>query len=229
MKKKLIVFGTSEIAEIFNYYIKKDSQYEIVGFTINKDFIKEPNFCGKPIFPFESIEKTFNPKEFYMHVALSYKQFNQLRELKYNEAKNKGYNLISYVSTNSNIDFPFVIFGDNCFILENQTIQKGCNIGSNVMIWSSNHIGHETKIEDHTYISSHVVISGHSKIGKRCFFGVNSAVADFCEIGNDCFIGMGANINKNLADKSTALDHGTKYYNDSDKAIIKIKKNFFFN
>jgi sugar O-acyltransferase (sialic acid O-acetyltransferase NeuD family) len=228
MKKKLIVFGTSELAEILNFYIKKEDEYEVIAFSINKDFIKEDNFCEKPVVAFENIEKIFSPADFFMHVALSYQQFNKLRQQKYNEAKTKGYNLINYISKKTHIHYPTVSFGDNCFILENQTIQKGCCIGSNVVIWSGNHIGHETQIGDHVYISSHVVISGHSKIGKRSFLGVNSAVADFCEIGDDCFIGMGANISRNLKDNTTALDQGTKYYNDSNKAIVKIKKNFFF-
>ena len=72
------------------------------------------------------------------------------------------------------------------------------------MIWSSNHIGHMTEIGDHTYISSHVVISGHCKIGSRCFFGVNSAVADFSKIEDDCFIGMSANVNRNLNKSSSS-------------------------
>ena len=62
-----------------------------------------------------------------------------------------------------------VVFGDNCFILENQNIQNGVKIGNNVTIWSGNHIGHNSLIDDHTYLSSHVVISGHCNIGKDVF------------------------------------------------------------
>ena len=55
--------------------------------------------------------------------------------------------------------------GDNCFILEDNTVQPFVRIGSNVTLWSGNHIGHDSTIGDHCFISSHVVVSGHVDIG----------------------------------------------------------------
>ena len=95
------------------------------------------------------------------------------------------------------------------------------------MIWSGNHIGHETTIDDHTYISSHVVISGNCKIGKRVFFGVNSSVADHIKIGDECFIGMGATVTKNMKVGETAISKSTQYLDADDRLNILIKKKFF--
>ena len=95
------------------------------------------------------------------------------------------------------------------------------------MLWSSNHIGHGSQIKDHTYISSHVVISGHTVIGERCFFGVNSAVADFCKIGKNCFIGMGSNISKNIENDFVTINSSTEYYDKENKINKLIKKNYF--
>ena len=227
MKKKLIIFGNGEIAEIANFYFSQFTNYEIVCFTIDDEFIKENKFCNKPIVPFVDIEKNFSPKEYDLHVAISYQKLNQLREKKYLEAKNKNYTLASYVSVSSHINLNKIIFGENCFILENQTIQNDVKIGNNVMIWSSNHIGHNSTIGDHTYISSNVVISGHCEIGSRCFFGVNSSIADFCKIEDDCFIGMGANVNKDLKSLSTAINRSTDIYDESSLLAKKIKRKFF--
>jgi carbonic anhydrase/acetyltransferase-like protein (isoleucine patch superfamily) len=65
-------------------------------------------------------------------------------------------------------------------------------VGDNVVLWSGNHIGHRTCIEDHCFISSHVVVSGYCRVGRSSFMGVNSCVADFVKIGEDCVIGAGA-------------------------------------
>src|SRR3546814_726615 len=113
-----------------------------------------------------------------MHVALSYNRLNQLREDKYHSAKAAGYRLASYVCSRS-VVWPDLSVGDNCFILENQTIQPTVKIGNNVMIWSGNHLGHGTQIKDHVYIASHVCIAGHCVIGERSFMGVNATTADF--------------------------------------------------
>jgi sugar O-acyltransferase (sialic acid O-acetyltransferase NeuD family) len=227
MKKKLIIFGNAEMGEIAKYYFENFSEYEVKYFTINKEFITTDNFCDRPIIPFENIEKKFLSNEYFFHVALSYQKLNQLREEKYFEAKKKGYKLVNFISEKSNFDPKKVLFGDNCFILENQNIQKGVKIGNNVTIWSGNHIGHNSFIDDHTYLSSHVVVSGHCNIGKRCFFGVNSSIADFCEIEDDCFIGMGAQVNKNLKKLNSAINRSTDYYDKDDRSINLIKKKYF--
>ena len=134
--------------------------------------------------------------------------------------------MASYISTKS-VYWRDLKHGDNCFILENQTIQPGVRIGSNVMIWSGNHIGHSTIIGNHTYIASHAVISGHTTIGERCFLGVNSTIKDFCEIGNDCFIGMGANVTKNMRDGSISIAESSSILDSDDRRARVLKKSYF--
>src|SRR2546423_10208 len=75
--------------------------------------------------------------------------------------KQQGYRFISYVSSHST-SFPGTSIGDNCFILEDNTIQPFVTIGNNVVMWSGNHIGHHSTIGDHVFIASHVVLSGRA-------------------------------------------------------------------
>ena len=42
MQKKLIIFGTGEMSEIANYYFSSHTDYQILGFTINEDYLKTP-------------------------------------------------------------------------------------------------------------------------------------------------------------------------------------------
>jgi UDP-3-O-[3-hydroxymyristoyl] glucosamine N-acyltransferase len=87
-------------------------------------------------------------------------------------------------------------YGENCFIFEDNTIQPFVRIGNNVVMWSGNHIGHHTTINDHVMITSHVVISGCCTIGEYCFFGVNSSVRDETIIAHDTLVGMDVSIGK---------------------------------
>ena len=80
--------------------------------------------------------------------------------------KSLGYELVSYVSSRCSFLSQYPP-GDNCFILEDNTVQPFVRIGSNVTLWSGNHIGHDSVIGDHCFISSHVVVSGHVSIGAR--------------------------------------------------------------
>lgn len=226
IKKPLVIFGSAEMAELAKYYFDKDSDYSVVAFTIDDAFVKEDQIHGLPLVPFSEVVRRYPPDGFDMHVALSYAKLNRLRQEKYEQAKAAGYRLTSYVCSKS-ATWPDIHIGDNCFILENQTIQPGVRLGNNVMIWSGNHLGHGTQIGDHTYIASHVVISGHCKIGQRNFFGVNSTLRDFCTIGDDCFVAMGATVARDMPNGSVALAPSSEIYEADDGRAKALKRMYF--
>ena len=157
--KKLILFGKGLYAEIVHQYFQEDSSFEVVAFCLDDEFIKEDKYLGLPMVKFSEITKKYSPSNHFMHIAISYTNLNKLREIKFKEAKEKGYELISYVSSNSTIKSKIPI-GENTFIFEDNTIQPFVEIGSNNVFWSGNHIGHHSKIGSHNFISSHVVVSG---------------------------------------------------------------------
>lgn len=226
MNKSLVIFGSAEMAELAKFYFDNDSEHQVVAFTVDDAFVKADQFRGLPIVPFSEMGKRYPPEVFDMHVALSYAKLNRLRQEKYEQAKAAGYALASYVCSKS-ATWPDLCIGDNCFILENQTIQPSVRIGNNVMIWSGNHLGHGTQIGDHTYIASHVVISGHCTIGQRSFFGVNSTLRDFCIVGDDCFIGMGAAVARDLPSGSVALVPPAEVYEADDRRAKALKRMYF--
>ena len=198
--KKLIIFGKGAFAQIAKDYFNNDSDYTVVAFTLDKEFINEPEYESLPIVSFENIEKTYPPSEFDIHIALSYTDMNKLRETKYYEAKDKGYNLASYISSKCSY-MSKIPCGDNCFIFEDNTVQPYVQVGNNVILWSGNHIGHHSVIKDHNFISSHVVISGHCVVESNCFIGVNSTLAHKIIIANETLVGAGAIIVKNTEPK----------------------------
>jgi sugar O-acyltransferase (sialic acid O-acetyltransferase NeuD family) len=191
MKKQLVIFGSGDIAELAHYYFSTDSDYEVVAFTVDADYLVSTEFCGLPVVPFGEVRTFFSPDNHEIFIALSYAKLNQLRKEKYLVAKALNYRLASYVSSRATVLNDGVI-GDNCFILEDNTIQPFVTIGSNVTLWSGNHIGHHSTIHDHCFIASHVVISGGVEVGESCFIGVNATLRDHIKIGEKCVIGAGA-------------------------------------
>lgn len=224
--KKLVIFGTGEIAELAHYYFTNDSEYEVVAFTCDDEYVKSESFHGLPLIPVSQISKIYSPQAYEGHVALSYSRLNEVRMKKYEMMRGLGYKLASYVCTKS-VTWPDLSIGDNCFILENQTIQPTVKIGNNVMIWSGNHLGHGCEIGNHSYLSSHICISGHTKIGERCFIGVNSAFKDFLKVGDRVFITMGATVVKDLADDEVILAASSTILKADDELGKKIKIKYF--
>jgi sugar O-acyltransferase (sialic acid O-acetyltransferase NeuD family) len=207
--EKLIVFGAGDIAELSYYYFSKENKYEICAFTVDKPYLNTESFHNIPVVDFEFVEKQYAPDEYKMFVAISYSQVNKIRAEKYYQAKNKGYKLISYISEKATI-FDNVELGENCFILEDNTIQPFVKIGNNVTLWSGNHIGHHSIIGDHCFVTSQVVISGGVKIEPFCFIGVNSTIRDHITIAKECVIGAGSIIMKDTIDKEVYIPSRTE-------------------
>lgn len=190
MKKLLVIFGSGDIAQLAHFYFSTDSEYEVVAFTVDSNYLTETVFCGLPVVAFEDIPKLYAPDRYELFIALSYSKLNAIRKDKYLAAKTKGYRLASYVSSNATVLNDERI-GENCFIFEDNTLQPFVIIGNNVTLWSGNHIGHHSIIKDHCFIASHVVVSGGVDIGEQCFIGVNSTLRDHIKIGEKCVIGAG--------------------------------------
>jgi sugar O-acyltransferase (sialic acid O-acetyltransferase NeuD family) len=200
-KEQIIIFGKGDIAQIANYYFEIDSDYEVVAFTLDKEYCTENEYENKPLIPFDDLVKLYPPNKYKLFIALSYAQMNKLRELKYHEAKAKGYELVSYISSKCTYLSQFTT-GDNCFIFENNTIQPFVKIADNVTLWSGNHIGHHSEIHSHNFISSHVVVSGHCTVESNCFIGVNATIGHQVQIAKETLVGAGCIITKNTEEKS---------------------------
>lgn len=194
--KKVIIFGLLDTAELAHYYISQDTDDQVVCFTVHKKYLPEPaEFKGLPVVAFEDLEARYDPNDFMLFAPMTGSNMNRDRESVYLQGKEKGYAFYSYISSKASV-FDNVI-GENCFILEDNTIQPFVEIGNNVVLWSGNHIGHHSRIDDHVFFTSHVVLSGHCRVHSYAWFGVNATIRNDCEIGEGSFISMAACVTRN--------------------------------
>lgn len=214
---KVVVFGTGSFAELVHYYLTHDSEHEVVAFTASRDHLTSDRFSGLPLVPFEDVTRLYPPDTHAMYVAVGYRQVNRVRAAIYDEAKAKGYTLVSWVS--SRCTNYAASIGDNCFIFEDNTLQPFVTIGNDVVLWSGNHIGHHSTVGDHCYITSHVVVSGHCHVEPYCFLGVNATLRDSITVAESCVIGAGALIMKSTTPKQVYLGERTKPYAKSSDQI----------
>lgn len=220
--KELVIVGTGETARLAYEYFMHDSVYKVIGFLTNKEYIKLDEFFNLPVTDFEEIKNNYNSKEVEIFVALGSGKLNKDRQKLFEQVKQKGYKCASYISSKAFV-WRDVKIGENCFILENNVLQSGVKIGNNVTLWSGNHIGHLTEIQDHCFISSHCVISGNAIIGKNCFLGVNSTFADNIKVADDNYIGLGTVINKDTEENSVYTGNPAEKSKVSAKRLCKVK------
>ena len=193
--KPVVIFGTADLARVALAYLAEDSPYEVAAFTVHQRYVTAPTLLETPVVPFEELTRSHPPTEYAMLVAIGFRRMNRARAEIYEECKAAGYELISYVSPKAMVSSRARI-GENCFILENNVIQPFVEIGNDVVLWSGNHVGHDSTIGDHCFVASHAVISGNVTIGPYCFVGVNATFRDGIKVGAECLIGAGALITK---------------------------------
>lgn len=215
---KLVIFGAGDIARLAHFYFNRDSDHEVVAFTVDQKYREADTFLDLPLVSFEEVSSRYPADEYQMFVALSYAKMNKLREEKYTRAKEQGYQLVSYVSSRCSFltDHPV---GDNCFILEDNTIQPFVKIGNNVTLWSGNHIGHDATIEDHCFLASHIVVSGYVRISNNCFIGVNATLRNSITIAPETLIGAGAVIMKDTVPKGVYLPPRAELFSKTSDQI----------
>ncbi len=224
--KPVIIFGLGNIAEVIHYYITNDTDMSVAAFCVDKEFIKSDEFLGSKVVSFEEIQNQFPPSDYDMFVALGYHQLNIVRKNKVQEAKTKGYKLVSVISNKSGIPDNLEI-GENCFIMNNVCVHPRVKIGNNVFIWSGVVIGHHSEIGDNCWFTSGANVAGCVKIGNNCFLAINATVGDNVSIGNDCFLGANTLVTKNLNDEQVVIQESTKVFRLNSKQFLKIFKSFY--
>jgi len=206
---RVVLFGTGDFARIAHVYLRDDSEHEVAAFTVHDEYRTSDEFRGLPLVPFEQLEERYPPDEFAMFVAVGFSRVNQARREIYEACKTRRYELISYVSSRAMRSEETEI-GDNCFVFEANVIQPFVRIGNDVVLWSGNHIGHDSTIDDHCFVASHAVVSGNVMIGSSCFVGVNATIRDGVTIAPDCVIGAGALIMRDTKQGQVYAVPGTK-------------------
>ena len=193
---RVIIFGNKDTASLAHFYLRHDSEHEVVAFSLHEEYMPDDReFEGLPLVPLEEVQALYDPADFQFFAPMTGRRMNRDRESVYNQVKQKGYRMVSYVSSRATV-FPEAEIGDNCFILEDNTIQPFTPIGNNVVLWSGNHIGHHGRIKNHVFFTSHVVMSGHCVVEPYCFFGVNATIRDYVHLAEGTLIAMSASVIK---------------------------------
>jgi sugar O-acyltransferase (sialic acid O-acetyltransferase NeuD family) len=219
---KVIIIGYKNLAELAYYYLTTDTEHTVSAFCVSEQYLPEENkFHDLPIVSFENIEKSYPKDEYSFFVPMSYKRMNRDREFMFNQVKEKGYRLISYIHSRANVAAN-VIIGENCFIMESAVIQPYAKIGDN-FIFGGGLIGHHTIIKNNVFIGANVVISGGCIVENNVFIGAGSTIRDLSIIGEFSFLTLGAIISGKINPKSvytSSLSKNLKITSDEFEQII---------
>lgn len=191
MPKPLVLIGAGEFAQIACEYFQHDSDYDVVAFSVEREYLAQPKLAGRPVLAFESLPETFPPAAVEVFVAVPASQLNRLRARLYRQAKAKGYRFASYVSSRAFV-WRNAEVGENCFVFEHSVVQPFARVGHNCVLWSGSFVGHRAVLQGSAFVAPHATISGYCEIGEHSFIGANATCKDRVSVAADCVIGAGA-------------------------------------
>ncbi|WP_158883521.1 acetyltransferase [Rhodanobacter sp. L36] len=191
MARPLVLIGAGEFAQIACEYFAHDSDRDVVAFSVDRKYLAQQELAGRPVIAYENIEQNYPPSDFDVFVAIPASELNRVRTRFYRDAKSRGYQFATYISTRAFV-WRNAEVGENSFIFEGNVIQPFVEIGNNCILWSGNHVGHRTVVRDHVFVASHAVISGYCDVGESSFIGVNATFNDHVKVAADNIIGAGA-------------------------------------
>ncbi len=197
---RIVIFGAQQFAERVHYYFTRDSHHEVAAFTVDRAYREADSFLDQPLVDFESVTQRCPPSSYKMFIALGYSRMNKLSAEKYFQAKELGYELVSYISSRCILltDYPL---GDNCFVGAGTIIQPFARMGSNVKLLAGSHISHHAVIEDHCYVSPNAMVLGNAHICSYCFIGASATVRNGITVAPETLVGAGALIMEDTVEK----------------------------
>ena len=187
----VVIFGNLRFAQLAHYCLVHDSPWKVAGFTVDAAYRKGDEFDGLPLVDFETLESSYPPGEVRLLIPTGYQRINGLRRSRYETAKARGYQFVSYLSSRASV-WPDLRPGENCLIYEHAIVQPFTTIGDNVTIRSGAHVSHHCRIDSHAFISAEVAMAGGTHVGEQAFIGVGAVLKDGLRVAPRSFIGAGA-------------------------------------
>lgn len=210
--KNLIIIGTSTTAKHVYHFVKEYNLFNVLAFSVNKQYIVADNFEGLPVYPLEELESFLDKENDLIFVAILWNHLNADRKNVYNNLKQRGFHFATLISPTAKIRTKK--FGDNCWFHDNVIVQNNAKLGSDVIVMADSLIGANCKVGCHCFFGAHSVFAGGSSIGEQSFVGINAVVFDDTYIGKKCIIGSCTAVKRNMPNYS-------KYTTPSDNIIIK--------
>jgi sugar O-acyltransferase (sialic acid O-acetyltransferase NeuD family) len=222
--RRIVIFGTGAGADTARRYFEQDSPHKIVGYLVDREYLTAPSFNGCPVIAVEEATARFPPDDVLAFVPLGSSRMNMLRAEKYQLLKSLGYRFATYIHASNQLDGHCEI-GENCFILENQSVNFDAAIGNNVVIWSGCQIGDRARIGDHAFLAAHVVLNGDVVIGEYAYLGSNCNISNRVYVARQSFIGANALITQDTAERAVHVVEATPAVGIDSLRFVRLLKN----
>lgn len=202
--REIVIYGNGQVAELAMTRFMADSPHRVVGFTVDGALIRQPVLHGLPVVPFEDVERHFPTDRVQMFVAVGPTHCNRIRAERFDQARRRGYQFASYVSSRA-VVANGVVMGESTAIGEGVIVQPFVRLGDNVHIGTASVVSHHCVLGDHSFLAVGCLLAGNVAVGARSFLGARATVRDHVKIGEASVVGTGVTVLRNVAAASVLV------------------------
>lgn len=198
MKDSLLIIGASGHGKVVADIALKMNRWKYIAFLdddATKKAVMGLEVIGNTLDAFTCIGKSD------IFVAIGN---NFMRENFQEKLETEGANIPVLVHPNAIIGGQ-VELGNGTVVMAGVVINCCTKIGKGCIINTGATLDHDNDIEDYAHISPGVHAAGAVKIGKRTWLGVGSIVSNNVNVTNDCMIGAGAVVIKDITEPGTYI------------------------
>lgn len=218
--KKVILAGNAITADILLCYLAQDDQYQVLGLTVDDEFIHQGGIQGLDSIALSQLRNVYDPQDCAVIMAMGYNDINRSRESMFHRLKEIGYRIETYVHPDAKVYTQHPL-GEGCVVLPSAVIEPHVRLGSNSMVWANTTLAHHSYVAENCWIASGAVISGQAEVKHNTFIGVNATIVNKVVVGEYSIIGAGALITRNTKASSVHLARSGEELRYSSQDYVK--------
>src|SRR5262249_34157797 len=195
MTQRIILAGNAVTAQILHSYLVGDARYELVGLTVDDEYVSSGLLTAIRSVPTSEAKQAFSPSDCRVVMAIGYDNLNRVRESMFFRLKTMGYVMETYVHPQAQVHSANPL-GEGCVILPGAVIEPYATVGANTMVWTNVTLAHHCSIAEHCWIAAGTVVSGQAKVLRNSFLGVNSTIVNDVTVSEYTIVGASAMVSK---------------------------------
>ena len=195
--KKIVILGDTEFAEEL-YQVMIAEGKDVIAFSVDKQYMKSDTFCRLPMLPFENIEDCIDMKNVEVVLALGYSQMNNIRKNKYEECKQRHFQIATFCSERAFIYTKSI--GEGTIIMPSAYVGPSVEIGVCNVFRGKISIPHHNIVGDYNWFAAGCTLGGGAKIGNNCFLGLCTTVRNSISLANYTFTAANSYLHRNTVE-----------------------------
>jgi len=220
MKQRIILAGNAVTALIVHSYLISDARYELVGLTVDDEYVSSGRLTGVKSVPISKAKQTFSPNDCRVVMAIGYDNLNRVRESVFLRLRSMGYTMETYVHPHARV-YTANPLGEGCVVLPGAVIEPYATVDADTMVWTNVTLAHHCSVGEHCWIAAGTVVSGQANVRRNTFLGVNATIVNDVTVSEYCIVGAAAMISKDTKPHTVHLARSAEPFRFSSDDYVK--------